>query len=175
VPPAESGPSRCRLRRCSAEVTGVCSTRNVDLVRSIGAEHVIDYTKVDFTRTGQRYDFILDNVANRSLSELRRALTPKGTLVPNGGGFDHRWMASGGRLIRAKLLFAFASQNVQTFIASSKQQNLVALSELIEAGKVTPVIDRTYPLSETPQAIAYVGQGHARGKVIISFARRATS
>ena len=154
-----------------AEVTGICSTRNVDLVRSIGADHVIDYTKVDFTRTGQRFDFILDNVANRSLSELRRALTPKGTLVPNGGGFDHRWVASGGRLIRAKLLFAFASQNVQTFIASSKQQNLVALSNLIEAGKVVPVIDRTYPLSETPQAIAYVGQGHARGKVIISLAR----
>src|SRR5438128_1186651 len=158
-----------------AEVTGVCSTRNVDLVRSIGADHVIDYTKVDFTRTGQRYDFILDNVANRSLSDLRRALTPKGTLVPNGGGFDHRWVASGGRLIRAKLLFAFASQSVETFIASSKQQNLVALSELIGAGKVTPVIDRTYPLSETPQAIGYVGQGHARGKVIVSLAKGATA
>jgi NADPH:quinone reductase-like Zn-dependent oxidoreductase len=154
-----------------AEVTGVCSTRNLDLVRSIGADYVIDYTKVDFTRTGQRYDFILDNVANRSLSDLRRALTPRGTLVPNRGGFEHRWVASGGRLIRAKLLFVFASQNVQTFIASSKQQNLVALRELIEAGKVAPVIDRTYPLSETPQAIGYVGQGHARGKVIISLAR----
>src|ERR1700736_4384350 len=151
-----------------AEVTGVCSTRNVDLVRSIGADHVIDYTKVDFTRTGQRYDFILDNVANRSLSDLRRALTPKGTLVPNGGGFDHRWVASGGRLIRAKLSFAFASQRVRTFIASPKQQNLVVLKELIEAGKIRPVIDRTYPLSETPQAIGYVGQGHARGKVVIT-------
>jgi NADPH:quinone reductase-like Zn-dependent oxidoreductase len=151
-----------------AEVTGVCSTSNVDLVRSIGADHVIDYTKVDFTRTGERYDFILDNVANRSLSDLRRALTPKGTLVPNGGGFDHRWVASGGRLIRAKLSFVFASQRVRTFIASSKQKNLFALSELIAAGKVIPVIDRTYPLSETPQAIGYVGQGHARGKVVIN-------
>jgi len=151
-----------------AEVTGVCSTRNVDLVRSIGADHVIDYTKEDFTRTGQRYDFILDNVANRSLSDLRRALTPKGTLVPNGGGFDHRWMASAGRLIRAKLSFAFVSQSVRTFIASSKQQNLVVLKELIEAGKIRPVIDRTYALSETPQAIGYVGQGHARGKVVIT-------
>ena len=151
-----------------AEVTGVCSTRNMDLVRSIGADHVIDYTKVDFTRTGQRYDFILDNVANRSLSDLRRALTPKGTLVPNGGGFDHRWMASAGRLIRAKLSFAFVSQSVRTFIASSKQQNLVVLKELIEAGKIRPVIDRTYALSETPQAIGYVGQGHARGKVVIT-------
>src|ERR1700736_2301432 len=151
-----------------AEVTGVCSTSNVDVVRSIGADHVIDYTKEDFTQTGQRYDFILDNVANRSLSDLRRALTPKGMLVPNGGGFDHRWVASGGRLVRAKLSFAFASQRVRTFIASSKQKNLLALSELIAAGKVIPVIDRTYPLSETPQAIGYVGQGHARGKVVIS-------
>jgi NADPH:quinone reductase-like Zn-dependent oxidoreductase len=151
-----------------ATVTGVCSTRNVDLVRSIGADHVIDYTKEDFTRTGHRYDFILDNVANRSLSDLRRALTPKGTLVPNGGGFDHRWVAGGGRLISAKLSFAFLSQNVRTFVASSKHENLVALSELIEAGKVTPVIDRTYPLAETRQAISYVGRGHARGKVVIT-------
>ena len=158
-----------------AEVTGVCSTRNVDLVRSIGADHVIDYTKVDFTRTGQLYDFILDNVANRSLSDLRRALMPKGTLVPNGGGFDHRWMASGGRLISAKLSFAFVSQSVRTFIASSKQQNLVVLKELIEAGKVSPVIDRTYPLSETPAAIRHVGEGHARGKVIITVTQRVTS
>src|SRR5438876_671736 len=158
-----------------AEVTGVCSTRNVDLVRSIGAEHVIDYTKVDFTRTGQRYDFILDNVANRSLSDLRRALTPKGMLVPNGGGFDHRWVASGGRLIKAKLSFAFVSQTVRTFIAKSKQENLLVRRELIEAGKVTPVIDRTYPLSETPQAIAYVGQGHARGKVVVTVINGATA
>jgi NADPH:quinone reductase-like Zn-dependent oxidoreductase len=158
-----------------AEVTGVCSTRNVDLVRSIGADHVIDYTKVDFTRTGQRYDFILDNVANRSLSDLRRALTPRGTLVPNGGGFDHRWVASGGRLIWAKLSFAFVSQRVQTFIASSTQQNLVALSELVAVGKVTPVIDRTYPLSESRQAIGYVGQGHARGKVVISLVKGVTA
>ncbi len=150
-----------------AEVTGVCSTRNVDLVRSIGADHVIDYTKVDFTRTGQRYDFILDNVANRSLSDLRRALIPKGTLVPNGGGFDHRWIASGGRLISAKASFAFGTQRVATFVASSKQENLSVLRDLIEAGKVTPVIDRTYPLSETAQAIGYVGKGHARGKVVI--------
>src|SRR2546428_5465551 len=151
-----------------AEVTGVCSTRNVDLVRSIGADHVIDYTKVDFSRTGQRYDFILDNVANRSLSDLRRALTPKGTLVPNGGGFDHRWVASGGRLIRAKVSFAFVSQSVETFIASSKLENLVMVRGFIDAGKVTPVIDRLYPLSDAPQAIGYVGEGHARGKVVIT-------
>jgi NADPH:quinone reductase-like Zn-dependent oxidoreductase len=151
-----------------ADVTAVTSTKNVDLVRSIGADHVVDYTKVDFTRTGQRYDFILDNVANRSLSDLRRALTPNGALVPNGGGFDHRWVASGGRLIGAKVSFAFGSQNVLTFIASSKKQNLVALRELIEAGKVIPVIDRTYPLSEVPEAIRYLGKGHARGKLVIT-------
>src|ERR1700736_1134051 len=151
-----------------AEVTGVTSSSNMDLVRSIGADHVIDYTKEDFTRTGQRYDFILDNVSNRSLSDLRRALTPSGTLVPNGGGFDHRWVAGSGRLISAKLSFAFGSQSVRTFIASSQQETLVALKELMETGKVTPVIDRTYPLSETPQAIAYVGRGHARGKVVVA-------
>jgi NADPH:quinone reductase-like Zn-dependent oxidoreductase len=158
-----------------AEVTGVTSTKNVDLVRSIGADHVIDYTKVDFTRTGQRYDFILDNVANRSLSDLRRALTPKGTLVPNGGGFEHRWFASGGRLIGARVSFAFVSQSVQTFIASPKQENLVALREYLEAGGVTPVIDRTYPLNETADAIRYVGEGHARGKVVVSLIKGATS
>jgi NADPH:quinone reductase-like Zn-dependent oxidoreductase len=151
-----------------AHVTGVTSTKNVELVRSIGADDVIDYTKVDFTRTGQRYDFILDNVANRSLSDLRRALTPKGMLVPNGGGFEHRWVAGGGRLIGAKLSFAFGSQTVATFIASPKQENLVALAEFLEAGTVTPVIDRTYSLNETADAVRYVGKGHARGKVVLT-------
>src|ERR1700730_7761162 len=158
-----------------AEVTGVCSTSNVDLVRSIGADHVIDYTKVDFTRTGERYDFILDNVANRSLSDLRRALTPKGSLVPNGGGFEHRWVAGSGRLISAKLSFMFGSQSLGTFIASPKQQHLGALSELIDAGKVTPVIDRTYSLNETADAVRYVGKGHAQGKVVITVAKAGTS
>jgi NADPH:quinone reductase-like Zn-dependent oxidoreductase len=107
-------------------------------------------------------------VANRSLSDLRRALTPTGTLVPNGGGFDHRWVASGGRLIRAKVSFAFGSQKVLTFVASPKHANLVALREFLEAGTVTPVIDRTYSLNQTAEAIRYVGQGHARGKVIVT-------
>jgi NADPH:quinone reductase-like Zn-dependent oxidoreductase len=151
-----------------AEVTGVTSTRNVDLVRSLGADHVIDYTKEDFTRTGQRYDFILDNVANHELSDLRRALAPRGMLVPNGGGFDHRWVASGGRLISAKVLFTFASQTLATFIVSPKQENLVVLTELIETGKVTPVIDQTYPLTDTRRAIDHVGRGHARGKVVVT-------
>jgi len=151
-----------------AEVTGVCSTGNVDMVRSIGADRVIDYTREDFTRTGQRYDCILDNVGNRSLSDLRRALTPAGMLVPNGGGFDNRWFASAGRRIRAMVSFRFVSQTLGRFIMSPKPEDLVVLRELIEAGKVTPVIDRTYLLSETPQAIDHVGGGHARGKVVIT-------
>ena len=151
-----------------AEVTAVTSTENLEMVRSLGADHVIDYTKENFTQTRQRYDFILDNVANRSLSDLRRALTPKGTLVPNGGGFDNHWFASGGRVMRAKVLSRFVSQTLRTFVMSPKQENLVVLKAFIEAGKVTPVIGRTYPLIETPQAIDHVGGGHARGKVVIN-------
>ena len=151
-----------------AEVTGVCSTRNVDMVRSIGADHVVDYTKEDFTRSGKQYDFILDNVANHSLTDLRHTLTPTGTLIPNGGGFDHRWMASGGRIVRAAVLFRFGGQKLGNFLMSANQQDLIVLKELIEAGKVTPVMDRTYPLSQTAEAIDHVGRGHARGKVAIT-------
>jgi len=151
-----------------ADVTGVCSTRNMDMVRSIGADHVIDYTQEDFTRSGQRYDFILDNVANHSLSDLRGALTPTGTLVPNGGGFDNRWFASGGRVIRANVLKRSVDRRLRPFLLSPKLEDLVVLKELIEAGKITPVMDRTYPLSETPQAIGHVGEGHAQGKVAIT-------
>ncbi|MEI6725538.1 MAG: NAD(P)-dependent alcohol dehydrogenase [Actinomycetes bacterium] len=151
-----------------AEVTGVCSRGNVELVRSIGADHVIDYDAEDFTQNGQHYDFILDNAAKLSLSSLRRALTPTGTLVPNGGGFDHHWFASGGRLITAVVLFRFGSQKLGRFLVSPNHEDLVALKDLIEAGKVTPVIDRTYPLSEAPQALGYVGEGHTRGKVAVT-------
>jgi NADPH:quinone reductase-like Zn-dependent oxidoreductase len=151
-----------------AEVTGVCSTRNVDLVRSIGADHVIDYTWEDFTQKDQRYDFILDNVANHSLSDLRRALTPTGTLVPNGGGFDNHWFASGGRVISAHVLNRFVSHRLRPFLVSPKFEDLLVFKEMIEAGKMTPVIDRTYPLSKTSQAIGHVGEGHARGKVVIT-------
>ena len=151
-----------------AEVTGVCSTRNVDMVRSIGADHVIDYTKEDFTQNGQQYDFILDNVANRSLTELRRALTPTGTLIPNGGGFDHRWMASGGRLVRAVVLFKIGGQKLGNFLMSANQADLLTLKAMLEAGTVVPVVGRTFPLSETAKALDLVGQGHARGKVAIT-------
>ena len=151
-----------------AEVTAVASSRNIEMLRSIGADHVIDYTKEDFTRNGQSYDFILDNVTNHSLSDLRRALTPRGTLVPNGGGFDHRWIASGGRLVRAFVMFRFGGQTLGNFLVSPKQADLTVLKDLIEGGQVTPVIDRTYPLSEAAGAMGHVGLGHAQGKTVIT-------
>ena len=145
-----------------AEVTGVCSTRNVDMVRSIGADHVIDYTQEDFTLGGPRYDLILDQVANHSFSDFRRALTPEGTHIPNSG---HSGL---GFIIKAFVLSLFIRQQGAPYIAIPKNQDLVDLKELIEAGKVTPVIDRTYPLSETPEAFRYLDEGHAQGKVVIT-------
>jgi NADPH:quinone reductase-like Zn-dependent oxidoreductase len=148
-----------------AEVTGVCSTGNVDMVRSIGADHVIDYTQEDFTQGGQRYDFILDNVGNHSLSDTRRALTPSGTLLSNGGGY------SGGSLantIKEWVSSLYVRQQGRPSIKFQNPKDLVVLKELVEAGKVTPVIDGTYPLSGTAQAMAHVGEGHARGTVVIT-------
>jgi NADPH:quinone reductase-like Zn-dependent oxidoreductase len=150
-----------------ADVTGVCSTRNVDLIRSIGADHVYDYTQEDFTRSGQRYDLILDLIGNHSLSDCRRALTPKGTLVLSSGN-GGRWLGPFGRIINALALSPFVGQRLRPLVAKRSNENLVVLTELIESGKVTPVIDRTYPLSETPEAIRYVEEGHARGKVVIA-------
>jgi len=153
-----------------AEVTGVCSTRNVELVRSIGADHVVDYTKEDFTRGGQRYDLILDNVGNHPLSDYRRILTPKGTAVIVGGGGpnDGSWIGPLVTPIKAVLYSPFVSQTFTMFLAELTQADLTALSDLMQAGKVTPVIDRRYPLSETPAAIRYLEAGHARGKVVIT-------
>ncbi len=148
-----------------AEVTGVCSTPNVELVRSIGADHVIDYTKEDFTRGGRRYDFILDNVGNHSLADTRRALTPGGVLQPNGGGHTGGAM---GTLIEAHLSSLFVRQQGRPSVKFQNHADLVALKELIEAGKVTPVIDGTYPLRGTPEALGHVGAGHARGTVVIA-------
>jgi len=149
-----------------AEVTGVCSTRNVDMVRSIGADHVVDYTQEDFTQSGQRYDLILDNVANRSFSDLRRALTPQGIIIPNSG---HGGM---GYVFKAYLLSPFMHQQGSPFMSTPNHEDLVVLKELIEADKITPVIDRTYPLSETPEAIRYLEEDHARGKVVITVEHR---
>jgi NADPH:quinone reductase-like Zn-dependent oxidoreductase len=144
-----------------AEVTGVCSTRNVDLVRSLGADHVVDYTHEDFTRSGQRYDLILDNVGNRSFSDCRRALTPTGIVLPNSGRDGM------GYLVKAFVRSAFARQQGRPFGSKPNQADLLVLKDLIEAEKLAPVIDRTYPLSETPEALGYVGEGHARGKVVV--------
>jgi NADPH:quinone reductase-like Zn-dependent oxidoreductase len=149
-------------RAFSAEVTGVCSTRNVDMVRSIGADHVIDYTQQDFTQNEQRYDLILDNVGNHSLSDLRHVLTPQGILQPNTG---HAGM---GYVIQALVLSLFMRQHGKLFVANPNHEGLVVLKEFIEDGKITPVIDKTYPLSETPEAFRYLVEEHARGKVVIT-------
>jgi NADPH:quinone reductase-like Zn-dependent oxidoreductase len=148
-----------------AEVTGVCSTRNVDMVRSIGADHVIDYTREDFTRGQERYDLILDNVANRSFAECRRVLAPRGTLIPNSGN------GGLGHVVRVLASSAFVRQRVRLFLSIAKSEDLLFLKGLIEAGRVTPVIDRTYPLAETAQAFRYLNEGHARGKVVIAVDR----
>jgi NADPH:quinone reductase-like Zn-dependent oxidoreductase len=150
-----------------AEVTGVCSTGNVAMVRSIGADQVVDYTADDFSRPGQRYDLILDAVGNRSLSDLRRALTPRGTLVIVGGKGGGLLGPLAG-LIPPLLLSKFVSQRLLPILAVIKKEDLVALKELIEAGKVKPVIGRTYPLSEVPEAIRYLEAGHAVGKAVIT-------
>jgi NADPH:quinone reductase-like Zn-dependent oxidoreductase len=150
-----------------AEVTGVCSTTKVDMVRSIGADHVIDYTRVDFAEGDQRYDLILDIGGNSSLSRLRRALTPQGVLVIVGGETDGRWLGGTDRQIRALLLSPFVGQRLGTFVSSENYEDMFVLKELIESEKVTPVIDRTYPLSEVPEAIRYLEEGHAQGKVVI--------
>ncbi len=150
-----------------AEVTGVCSTRNVDMVRSIGADHVIDYTKEDFTKSEQRYDLIIDNVGNRSLSECRGILTPKGRYVMVGGP-SSGWIDPLPRALGALVMSRFVSQDMVMFIAQLNQRDLTILGDLMQAGKVKPVIDRQYKLSEVPKAIGYLEEGHARGKVIVA-------
>ena len=150
------------------DVTGVCSRSKVDMVRSIGADHVIDYTAGDITDGGQRYDLVLDIGGNRPLAHLRRALTPRGTLVIVGGETSGRWLGGTDRQLRALLLSPFVGQKLCTFVTSENAQDLVVLTELVESGAVTPVLDRTYPLSETAAAISYMKDGHARGKVGIT-------
>jgi NADPH:quinone reductase-like Zn-dependent oxidoreductase len=144
-----------------AEVTGVCSTSKVELVRSIGADHVIDYTKEDFVQGGQRYDVVLDNVASRSFSDLQRVVADEGLILPNSGH------AGIGYVIGASLRSIFVRQQGGPFLAQPDHDDLVYLTELIEAGKITPVIDRTYPLSEFHEAMTYMDEGHARGKVVL--------
>jgi len=150
-----------------ARVTAVCSTTNVDLVRSLGADSVIDYTRDDFTKGTERFDVILDNVANHSLSELRRVLTPKGILVPNANT-SGRWLGGMSRSIKALVMSPFVPERIRPFLAQVNQGDLLALTDLVEAGKVRPVIDRTYQLSQTADAMRHLESGHARGKVIVS-------
>src|SRR5438034_5637332 len=155
-----------------AEVTGVCSGKNVDLVKSLGADHVIDYTKEDFTKGDQRYDVIYDNVANHSISEYRRVLTPKGKYIMIGGGSGAKdWQGLFGMMTRpfkAMLLKPFVSQEMGMMLTDPKQNDLVVLADLMQSGKVKPVIDRTYTLEQLPDAVRYVEEGHARGKVVIT-------
>jgi NADPH:quinone reductase-like Zn-dependent oxidoreductase len=139
------------------------------VVRSIGADHVIDYGQEDFTQSGKRYDLVLDNVLQHSLSELLRALDRKGTLVPNGGQFYKRWFASTGvLLIKAPILSLLRPQRIRVCNERPGQDDLLVLKELMESGKLTPVVGRTYPLGRVPEAISYFGEGHAEGKVVIT-------
>jgi NADPH:quinone reductase-like Zn-dependent oxidoreductase len=149
------------------EVTGVCSTTKVDLVRSLGADHVFDYTREDFADGARRYDVILDIGGNASLSRLRRALTAKGTLVIVGGESGGRWLGGTDRQLRAIVLSRFVDQTLTTFISSENHRDMLALKELIEAGSVTPVVDRSFPLAEVPEAMRYLTEGRVRGKVVI--------
>ena len=153
-----------------AHVTGVCSTGKVDLVRSIGADHVIDYTRDDIVRPDRHYDVILDIGGNRSLSHLRRALDPRGTLVIVGGEGGGRWFGGVDRMLRGSLLSPFVRHSLRTFVAVGNGEDLQFLKQHIEAGKVTPIIDRTFPLKKTPAAIQYLEDGRVRGKVVISLA-----
>jgi NADPH:quinone reductase-like Zn-dependent oxidoreductase len=151
-----------------AAVTGVCSTSKADLVRAIGADEVIDYTREDFTDGTRQFDLILDTAGRRPLSQLRRALTPQGTLVIVGGEGGDRWLGGFQRQIFAPLNSLFTQQKLLGLMSKERHQDLLTLKDLIEAGKLTPVIDRTYPLSEAPQAIRYLEEGQARGKVVLT-------
>ena len=150
-----------------AEVTGVCSTAKVDLVQALGADHVVDYTNEDFA-DGHRYDAILDMGGNRRLSHLRRALTARGRLVLVGGETGGRWIGGFDRGPRAQVLSPFVSQKLGTFISSENAEDLAALRDLLEAGSIAPVIDRTYPLRDVPAAIRHMVKGQARGKLVVT-------
>jgi NADPH:quinone reductase-like Zn-dependent oxidoreductase len=149
-------------------VTGVCSPRNAERVASIGADQVIDYTREDFSQAKRRYDLVADIAGNRTLAETRGVLVPKGILVVVGGPNEGRWVGPYGRIARMTLLSPVVSQRMVSFLAHLNKADLAVLRELVETGKVTPVIDRTYPLTEAADAIGYLEQGHATGKVVIT-------
>ncbi|WP_145071026.1 NAD(P)-dependent alcohol dehydrogenase [Engelhardtia mirabilis] len=151
-----------------AHVTGVCSTAKVDLVRSLGADHVIDYTTEDISTGGVRYDLVIDIAGNRSLGALRRVLTPRGTLVIVGGEQGDRWIGGTDRQLRAMALSRFVSQELRTFISSERREDLLVLRDLIDAGKVTPAVERTFPLERASEAMAWLEAGRARGKLVLT-------
>jgi NADPH:quinone reductase-like Zn-dependent oxidoreductase len=151
-----------------ARVTGVCSTSKAELVRAIGADEVIDYTREDFTHGSRQFDLILDTAGRRPLSQLRRALRPQGTLVIVGGEGGDPWLGGFQRQIFAPVRSLFTEQKLLGLISKESHKDLLTLRDLIEAGKLTPIIDRTYPLSDAPHAIRYLEQGHARGKVVLT-------
>jgi NADPH:quinone reductase-like Zn-dependent oxidoreductase len=149
-------------------VTGVCSTRNVELVRSLGADHVIDYTQEDFTRGGQRYDLMLDNIGNRSWSECKRVLRPDATLVLVSGPKTNRLLGPLSHVIKTRLASVGSRPKVTFFVASMKTADLETLRELLEAGRIVPVVERTYPLSDIAEAMRYLGTAHAQGKLVLT-------
>jgi NADPH:quinone reductase-like Zn-dependent oxidoreductase len=151
-----------------AEVTGVSSAKNLDMVRSIGADHVIDYAREDFTTGDRRYDLILDNVGNHSMARTRRVLSPGGTLISNGGGHADGKLL---RTLRTALVSAFVREQAKPTVKTQNRADLIALKELVEAGRITPVIGGTYPLDRTREAIDHVAEGHARGTLVISMSR----
>jgi NADPH:quinone reductase-like Zn-dependent oxidoreductase len=153
-----------------AEVTGVCRSTNVGLVRSLGADHVIDYTREDFTLSAVRFDVVFDTVGNHSLSACRRVMTPKGTILPVGGGAGGMWVGPLPHLLKLVVSSRFVSQRVVFFVASVRANDLIVLKELCEAGKVTPAIDRCYPMGEVVAAIRHLKEGHPHGKVVITVA-----
>jgi NADPH:quinone reductase-like Zn-dependent oxidoreductase len=154
-------------RSFGANVTAICSTRNLDMVRSIGADNVIDYTKEDFTQTAERYDVMLDLVGNRSLSDCKRALTSRGTYVVVGVKDTGRWFGL-GRQVKALLLSPFVGPRMRVFLVRHNREDLAVLKELVEAGKVTPVIDRRFALRNVPEALRCQGDGHAQGKIVVA-------
>jgi len=151
-----------------AEVTGVCSPQNVDNARSLGADHVIDYTKEDFTTAGHRYDLILDIAFNRSWAEYGRVLAAEGVLIGVGGPKTNRWVGAMGRRVRVGLAARFGSRKAPFFLADMNKEDLLVLKRLIEDGEVTPFVERQYELADLPEALDYVAQGHARGKIVVT-------
>ena len=155
-----------------AEVTGVCSTNNVDMVRALGADHVVDYKQEDFTQNGQQYDLILDNVGNHSLSGFKRVLAPQGKVLPNAGGHGKgRWFGDMGNIIKVAISSLFSRQQGQPFLALPNKEDLAILKELVESGDVTPFIEKTYPLRDSASAFKHVETGRTRGKIVINVAQ----